>query len=333
MLNMIKSLFLILLGFAIFLGNSVFADAIPSFKTLETEVLENGIVRLRGEFNSNGANYLYSDQPETWFEFGDDINDLEFTTPRRSRVRGEYVVSQGATRFQKDTQYYVRAVMRYDGDTERGDIIAFDPYKTTPVILPTETTIPVNSAPLPANGSVITTPTNTNSSTTSSGLQPPLDYSFNLLDFSQFRLPSGKDSQNTEDAVTTEDTQELITEKEKDKKPTTQSNFENSASNTDGSDEYIREKGSNRNSGSISSNRNSQSASVANSGVRTSFPAYLAFLLVVIMIAISVVLFRLTHEKKQRLRYTQVPTENQGYGTYNPNQGAYSQYSSQNKPK
>lgn len=359
MKNFLKSLFLIILGLALFYGNSVFALDEPIFETLEPEILENGIVRFQGQFDSRDTIYT-DDIPETLFEFGDDINNLDFRSQRRERPQGRYIVSQGATRFQQGIQYYVRAVVRYGGDVQRGEIISFDPYKTTPVIFPSENII---QQPTPTNqislNSVsiqnnINNGSNSQTNTVGSTIESLPAPSFNLLDFSQFRFPSSRNRSNDNDTesetISDNDANDSSIDDSEtgnensssgdnnnlepdDQSVLSGSNFENSASNSNGTNEIIRERGRDiQVNNSNNQGRSKQSASIANSGVRTTFPAYLALITVLAMVIISVILFRITHKKRKRLHRgnstMQIPAEQ-----YNPNNGAYAQYNQNKKPE
>jgi hypothetical protein len=288
MSNFIKSLFL---GSIIFFGTSIFAETLPTFETKQVEVLENGIVRFEGSFNSHGIKFPANEQPETWFEFGTDRTDLRFATARRNRLPGVYLVSQGATRFQQGTEYYARAIIEYKGNTQRGDIISFNPFLVTPIILNTETTQGVNSRP----SINVNNPRQNSASKMGILLQPPLNHSFNITNLSQEKsqqpaeTESGKEGTDKKDSSKT--TNEISARDQSD------SVFQNSASNTDNG-EIIRERGS---GDSRNGSSNSLTASVNNSGAQSSFPAYLAFLSILIMVIIIVVLFRITQTKKQNL--------------------------------
>lgn len=365
MKNILKLLFFVILNLVVFSGNSVFAFGEPRFETLEPEILENGIVRFQGQFNSRGAVYA-DDVPETWFEFGENINNLDFRSQRRERPQGRYIVSQGATRFQKGIQYYVRAVIRYDGGVQRGEIISFNPYKIAPVIFPSENIIqqpaiatnqtPLNFGPDQSNknkgsNSQVSDP---KINTTGSSIETLPAPSFNLLDFSQFRLPSSRnrsvDNNSESDIISNSDANSASgnsSEKgdengsdigdnnleSNNESSLSSSSFENSASNSNSSGEIIRERGRDTQvNSSNNQDRSNQSASVANSGARTTFPAYLALVTVFVMVIISVILFRVTHKKRKKL-YRREHLSYKNPEPYNPNNGAYAQYNKNKKPE
>ncbi|MCI5050716.1 MAG: hypothetical protein MRY57_00185 [Candidatus Pacebacteria bacterium] len=310
MSNFIKSLVLIILGATIFYGNSVFADTRPSFETLDPEIYEDGIVRLRASFDDQGIVFNQSDAPRTWFEFGDDANNLNSESERRSRVPGNYVVSQGATSFRENTTYYVQAMMRFDGETHEGDIISFDPYRAVPISFGGETT-QTNTSGENSNSQ--------NQNQEGQGgipLQPPLNHSFNFLDFSQFRSNSNTTNQNQEEKDNTE-VKDNSSEKKEVVEP---SNFENSASNTEGEGEMIVDE--------QKVTKAAVTASAFDSNTRIGPGTYLTTLVLLLMLIAIAFLWRLTNKKKRSLYQTpnvQRQTKEQYQYRYNEQQYPYAQ--------
>lgn len=308
MSNMFKLVTLIFLGFTIFFGNNVFADARPVFENREVEVFPNGIVRFQAEYDSNDNNYFPINQPITWFAFGDDRNDLHFRTPQESRLKGNYIVDQGATLFQQDTVYYVQTFMLFDGEINEGEIKSFNPYILTPIPLTDQqvvttagqnVTLPsvLNPAVDQANN------VNTSSSSTPSQLRPPLNNTFNFLDFSQFRNRNNNDKTSSQ-----ENNEEQIDKKtsenarpEQDEVTESISLFKNSATNSDNNINIIKEKDKKKVIKTRVVQENQFSASAASSGVSITNTTYFIFVLLMVMISMIVFLLRFTNKKKRSI--------------------------------
>lgn len=131
MSNIIKSIKFILVVGVVAWATSSFAQVLPEFETLSPVVFQNEVVQLRGNYRFDSRDY--SARPETNFEFGTNPSDLEFSTPIIKQFNRSKEISQGVTLLQANTQYYVRAVVRFDGDTFYGETKSFNPSILTPV--------------------------------------------------------------------------------------------------------------------------------------------------------------------------------------------------------
>ena len=314
MSNTIKTFFIIILGIITFSGNAAFADLRPTFENQQVDVLEDGIVRFKASFNSNNNPYFPTDQPLTWFVFGENINNLRHETPRQNRIKGEYVVSQGATLFQEDTIYYVQSLMLFENELTEGEIISFDPYTPDPVVLNDQQITATNVQNQASNTG---TSSNTSSNNTSFALQPPLNYSFNLSNFSPFKKTEPELIKQDKDS-------EPVKEERKEEEDI--SLFPNSATNSQNFDNTLSQN-NDTNINKVGLEGNGLTASVAGSGVATPLLTYLTVFVLVVMIAISIFLWRFTNKKKRRLFANNVALSGvnnypQKYG-YNENNYSY----------
>ena len=134
MSNIVKTiLFLLVVGFA-WTAEVTFADQRPVFEIMSPLVFEDQIVQLRGTFDPQNSSQDSFEQPLTWFEFGTDPADLAFETPRNKQfLFGDKQITQGITRLQPDTTYYVQTAIKFDGTTEKGEIVSFNSSDVTPM--------------------------------------------------------------------------------------------------------------------------------------------------------------------------------------------------------
>jgi hypothetical protein len=294
MSNLIKTFYIITLGTITFFGNNAFAELRPTFENQEVAVLKDGIVRFEADFNSNNNDYFPTNQPITWFIFGENMNNLRHETPKKNRIKGEYIVSQGATLFQEDTIYYVQSLMMFENELTEGEIISFNPYIPNPIALNDQG---VSRADLQNQGAMEILNTADQSeiaNRTLYGLQPPLNYSLNLLDF--FSLQRSEKEPNT--------VNEIIEDKEPEKESI--SLFQNSATNSYNFDNTVSQKDDTK-INKVGLQGNGLTASAASSGISIPLVTYLTVFLLIIMVAVATLLWRSTNKKKRRLYHATRP--------------------------